>query len=385
MDKRNTEPTDALDRALTQAFGDPVPASFHASWRAAVKREEKRKMKKNWGRIALSAAAALVLLVAGYSIGNSTLPTNTMPRTTSNSVSAPRTTNSKATSLTADSASYAANDALYLEESTADSAAYTATGAGPVVSGTGSTDATALPAGSKLVRTADVTIVTSAFDADVETIRSMTEAAGGYIESVSSYGDKARSDERTTYFTLRIPSAKLDGFLGGLDGVGRTTSRNESAVDRSNEYSDTATRLETQRAKLERLNQLLKQATDMSDLLEIENTIADTQYMIDRYETALRGIDRDVDNSTVSLTVREELLELSTETKKELTLGELIANGLQGAVKSARDFFRNLAYFFSYNLLWLLPLVAIVVIVLVVRKRRKARKPATKDGDEGDE
>ena len=59
-------------------------------------------------------------------------------------------------------------------------------------------------------------------------------------------------------------------------------------------------RLKTQQDKMTRLLELIKQATDVSDLLEIESEVADTQYEIDSLQSSLLTIDRDVDKSAVN-------------------------------------------------------------------------------------
>ena len=91
-----------------------------------------------------------------------------------------------------------------------------------------------------------------------------------------------------------------------MEGVGRVTDRSESVTDMTVQYTDNQTRLETLYAKRERLNQLMAQAQEVSDLIELETAVADTQYEIERYETSQRDIDRRVDMSAVNVTLLEE-------------------------------------------------------------------------------
>ena len=66
---------DALDRALTDLYRSDIPTAYRANWRTAVQREERQTMQKHrqtktFWRIALPAAAALVLVVGALSAGN---------------------------------------------------------------------------------------------------------------------------------------------------------------------------------------------------------------------------------------------------------------------------------------------------------------------------
>ena len=62
-------------------------------------------------------------------------------------------------------------------------------------------------------------------------------------------------------------------------------------------------------------------AQEVSDLIELETAIADTQYEIERYETSQRDIDRRVDMSAVNVTLLEESPAQSA-TAEDLGLGE---------------------------------------------------------------
>ena len=207
----------------------------------------------------------------------------------------------------------------------------------------------------KLVRTADVTLRTNDYDGALQKVQQQAQDMGGYIENLYQYGETAR---RIT-LTLRVPSDRLDEFLGGVNGLGRVTSRSESTVDRTVEYADNQARLDTLYQKRDRLNELLAQAQTVSDLIEIESAIADTQYAIDSYETRQRSIDRQVDMSMVNVTLQEQE---ETVVNDDLTLAERIAAGFRSSVKWLGTFGRNVIVF----AVMAAPAVAAIAVVWVV-------------------
>ena len=383
MEKQNQP--DALDRALTHLLQTEIPTGYRDGWREAIQREERNNMKakskaKTLWRVALPVAAALVLVIGALSAGKlfpavvtDTLYGSAMVNDNdggeygSDSYAAmydgdfsPMPT----AALNAQSPSYStANRSV--TDTAMESAPEAKTGAGNAEGSEVS--------GTKIVRTADITLASTSFDEDVEALTRLTQDLGGYVSSVNVSGEASQRKDRVAYSSLRIPSDRLDEFLTGVEGIGRVTSRYETATDMTTQYSDTQMRLTTQQTKMERLNELLKQATDVSDLLEIESEIANTQYTIDQLESSLRTIDRNVDRSEVSVTLWEQSAGETAQTA-ELTLWQRIGSGFEASVNGLAAFGQNLLVFLAMLLPVLVPLTLLAVALwLILRARRQGK------------
>lgn len=219
--------------------------------------------------------------------------------------------------------------------------------------------------GRKLVRTADLTLSTPAFDAAAERVKALLEDVGGYVENLYQYGE---SGARRLSLSMRVPSEKLDDFLASMEGAGRVTHRSESTIDMTASYQDNEVRLKTLYAKRDRLDELLLKATDVSDLIEIETAIADTQYQIDSYETSQRSIDRQVDMSAVSVTLVEE--RPADSAQADVPMPERIRAAFAASVEWTGEFLRDLAVFIVMLLPAAVPAAAVIAIVLILRKRK---------------
>ena len=158
---------------------------------------------------------------------------------------------------------------------------------------------------------------------------------------------------------------------------GRVTDRSESVTDMTVQYTDNQTRLETLYAKRERLNQLMAQAQEVSDLIELETAVADTQYEIERYETSQRDIDRRVDMSAVNVTLLEESPAQSA-TAEDIGLGERLGAALKASLRWLGGFLRNMLVFVTMILPVAVPVAAIAAVVWLGVRRRSPRAP--KDG-----
>ncbi len=222
------------------------------------------------------------------------------------------------------------------------------------------------------MRTVDITLRSNTFDADAQSVQALMDETGAYAENVYQYGD-ADDHSRRLMLSLRVPTDKLDGFLTGIEGIGRVESRSESVTDMTLNYTDTQARLNTLYQKRERLNQLLAAAENVSDLIEIESAISDTQYQIDLYESRRRTIDRDVDMTAVSVSLMEETPAQSAI--GQATLGERLRAALTASVQGVGQFLRNMLVFVTMALPVLVPLaIALVAWRLIRRKKRAAPK-----------
>lgn len=323
-------------------------------------------------RTIVPAFAALVLVVGSLWAGTldldlSAAPSEKNAMTETESAGSASTTSAGApNAMMARSADTATYDLYAVQESSAST-----NGAGAVDGGTEAA------AGQKLVRTASLTLRTTAFETGLENVQALLDSLGGYVENLYEYGDVESGDTRTASLSMRVPSENLDAFLDGMEGVGRVTDRSESVTDMTVQYTDNQTRLETLYAKRERLNQLMAQAQEVSDLIELETAIADTQYEIERYETSQRDIDRRVDMSAVNVTLLEESPAQSA-TAEDIGLGERLGAALKASLRWLGGFLRNMLVFVTMILPVAVPVAAIAAVVWLVVRRRSPRTP--KDG-----
>lgn len=223
----------------------------------------------------------------------------------------------------------------------------------------------------KIIRTASLTIQTQTYETSLTNLRALCEADGGWVES-STESVSSTTGLRTARLTLRVPQTGLDGYLAGAEQLGRITSRSESATDVTASYQDTQTRLDTQLALMTRLQALITESADLSDLLALESQIADTQYMIDSLQSSLNTTDRQVTYSTVSVTLREEKAPALTDTSVSLgdRLAAAVRMGCGGIVTFAQD-----ALVFILAALPYLAVVAVIIGgVVIIRKLRRRNK-----------
>lgn len=367
--RRERDDDSALEQALCRLYrSEEAPSGFETGWRAAVRREEsmmntgKRSTNRPIWRAVVPAFAALVL-VAGSLWAGTLEPAQEETPLKKSAVSYSAATGGTSNAMMARSADMASYDLTVSEEGM----------------NAGTADYGAEPeSGQKLVRTASLTLRTTAFETDLQSVEALLESLGGYVENLYQYGDAQSGDLRTASLSVRVPSGNLDAFLGGVEGVGRITDRSESTTDMTVEYTDNQARLDTLYAKMERLNELMSQAQEVSDLIELETAIADTQYDIDRYETSQRSIDRRVEMSSVSVTLLEEGPAQSASAQ-DMGLGERLRAAFDASVQWLGGFFRNMLVFVTMALPVALPVAVIALAAWLIVRRRRARRTSKEE------
>ena len=218
----------------------------------------------------------------------------------------------------------------------------------------------------KIVRNAWLTLKTERFDEAVSALCEQIEQAGGAVESRDISGTKDTS--RNANLTLRVPSDMLDGVLSGAGEWGEVTHEQTSAVDRTDIYTDNASRLESARAKKNRLDALYEQAESMEDIITLTNAIFDVQAEIESLEGQNRRIDDEVSFATLYVSVSEKSSAVSAKQPFFTRLGRQLADGWE----NFGEFVSNAVLGLTYALPWVA--AAAVVIALArcwIRKKKK--------------
>ena len=243
---------------------------------------------------------------------------------------------------------------------------------------------TSIISGQKLIRTASLEMETTEFETTNAAVEDLVAQMGGYMEQ--SNLRNTRSGYRYADYTIRIPAERFTEFLNQAGELCHETWRSVSQEDISEVYYDTQGRLNTQQIKLERLQELLKKADNMEDIITIESAISETEQQIDNLSGTLRRYDGKVDYATVELTL-SEVYKYSNVEEVPDSFGSRLASSFSRGWNSFVDSMEDLAVSLAYSWMWLVIWVVIIVAaVRVVRKKvRIRRKDKTeKESDKAD-
>lgn len=227
-----------------------------------------------------------------------------------------------------------------------------------------------LPENVKLIYRANIDMESTEFDKALEGLNELVESLGGYYENseLNNY-----SSYRRGYYVVRVPAENFDAFCSAVGGLAQINSLSRSAEDVSEHYYDLESRLATQRTKLERLQALLKQATEMEDIITIESAISDTELTIENLTGSLRKYDSLVGYSTISINL-SEVYKLTEVEEPVIGFGAKMGQAFRtGATRFVDGFQRFLLGVARGWIGWLIFIAIVVAALLVVRKIRRRR------------
>jgi hypothetical protein len=250
---------------------------------------------------------------------------------------------------------------------------------GLVDPGTGETlDSRAFPDGStseiassqrNVIITGMVSITVKDPIASVQDAVIITEQAGGRVDSRTE-NPATDNQPASANLTLRIPSDELDRTLEELKQLGTVNFVSLNASDITQQTQDLDARITSLQTSVDRLLALMVVATNTTDLIAVENALAERQSELEGLQAQRDYLSDQVDFSTITLDL------YSTGTVAPGTpsgFWDAITAGWNALVAALSTAIIGI----GFALPWLLALGLLAAIVyLVIRLARKRSTPA---------
>lgn len=215
---------------------------------------------------------------------------------------------------------------------------------------------------TKIIYTADVRMQVENLAKSAQQLKNLVAYNKGYLATDNqSQNDYSLSRS----FTIRVPAAAFDTLLNQLITAGVFLDyKNVSAQDVTAQYVDVATRLKNKQALEQQYLTILKQATKVSDILEVQTQLAQVREDIDAQMAQLKLLQDQVSYSTINMELYQKL-EFKARPKESFIsqLAEAFTNG-----------FLNFKYFLINTVsLWPFAILVVAIIFFVKwwRKRKK--------------
>ena len=100
------------------------------------------------------------------------------------------------------------------------------------------------------------------------------------------------------WITVRVPADELTGMVRELSALGEVTASSVNRQDVTEQTVDLRARIEASQASVDRLTELMSQATSVADLIAAESALAERQATLESYQAQLevaRELRRDVE------------------------------------------------------------------------------------------
>ncbi|MFI2432743.1 DUF4349 domain-containing protein [Streptomyces sp. NPDC018693] len=224
---------------------------------------------------------------------------------------------------------------------------------------------------NRIIRTATLTVQVKDVPKALEQARAATEDAGGYVGDETTTRDEDGSEH--TRVVLRVPVDKYEAVLTGLQGTGKLVERTAKAQDVTDQVVDVDSRVQSQRASVARVRELMERATQLSDVLALEGELSNRQAELESLLARQASLKDRTTLATITLTLDENPVREKTEDDEP---------GFLDALSGGWDAFVAMLRWVAMALGAVLPFAAVALLLAVVWRRlvrprlRRAAPPA---------
>jgi hypothetical protein len=150
------------------------------------------------------------------------------------------------------------------------------------------------------ITTAELTVRTRDVTAAAARVGRAAAGAKGYVsdEETSTEGGRTES-----VLTVRVPPSGLDRVMDEAAATGTTVSRSRSSQDVSGTYVDTASRVRSQTASVERVRALLSRATTIGQVVQVESELARREADLEALKARLQQLDQQTTLATLTVSL----------------------------------------------------------------------------------
>ena len=251
----------------------------------------------------------------------------------------------------------------------------------------GTTESTGLIQGAetgsladKIIYTAYADLETTDLDQSIDTLNGLVEQYGAFLERSSVTGNNlldiaaGYTYGRCADFTLRVPKEHYSDFTAALDSVGNVVTLSSDAENITAQYSDVETQVKSYDPQEQRLLEIMAQADTVEDMIALESRLSDVRMEKDRLETQLQNWDRQVDYSTVTISLTEVEVLTPEPPAEEPTyleqLGQTFMDSVHWMGRAAKGGVKLLVAVIPV----LLPIAVVILAVVLICKAASKRK-----------
>jgi hypothetical protein len=154
-----------------------------------------------------------------------------------------------------------------------------------------------------VIRKGEVSLVTKAMNRARTEVDDLLGRLGGYLDSEDSTNDRAGRPELSV-LVLRVPEPAFDDAMDALADIGRTRSATRTSEDVTTQVIDVDARVATQEASLARLRTFLRRASDVADMIRVEQEIASREAELESLKAQQKYLHDQTAMSTITVRLR---------------------------------------------------------------------------------
>lgn len=201
-------------------------------------------------------------------------------------------------------------------------------------------------------------VKTGSLSYEVKNLSEAETKINDWLKIYNGYISNTWTNRNTVNITVKIPADKFESAMESSNSFGTLLSRSISTEDVTENFYDLETRLETRRILQDKLSSYLKEAKNISDLLEIERQLNEVTTEIENTEKQFRRLSNQINYSTISISCS-----LPPKTNDEGFITPSFINKLKDFAYNSIDFIYNLGLSILYIILIGIPLILLIALI----------------------
>ncbi len=224
----------------------------------------------------------------------------------------------------------------------------------------------------KIIYTSYLDMETTNYNEAITAIEQKVSSIGGYVQS--KYADSPTSEYASRYstYTLKIPYNHYTSFMKSVGEIGSVLWSEETTEDVTLEYVDIESRLLTLNEERASLLALLSEATEVEEIVTIQQYLGDVQYEIESFTARQRQLDNLVQFCTVTVNIYEVKDYTPVENSFTEDIQFAMQNSIYNFTDNTKDFIIGLVYALPSLIVFA---IFVIIAVIIIRKLiKRARK-----------
>jgi hypothetical protein len=222
----------------------------------------------------------------------------------------------------------------------------------------------------KVIRNAELTLELSNPEEGKRKIEAITESCNGFVVSSEAISQEEAGARASVTVVVRIPATKFGAVLEEIRKLGYKIKREKiTGQDVTEEYIDIEARLKAKKAVESQFLEIMKQARQVSDALEVQKALGEVRSEIEQIEGRRRFLENQVNLSTFSITLQMPAQLMSTT-------GSGFFQGVKQAIGEGFDAALEVILWLIRLVLVLIPIFILIVLpaFFLVRRLRRRRR-----------
>lgn len=182
-----------------------------------------------------------------------------------------------------------------------------------------------------------------------------------YGYSYNSY--KNYSNGKFNIIVIRVPSKYFKEFVNNSSSLGNVISKRSEVENITQTYYDTTARAEGLEIQLNRLKEMLQQAYEVNDMIQLNREITEVENQLNQLRTQIRTMDMDTTYSYVSISLQEvvEYTEAATQIRTN-TFIDRLKNTIINTWEDTKDAAEEILFTIIHSL----PILIIIGLLILI-------------------